>query len=392
MDPVTATKQNAGRYLLLMDINGTLCHRTDEKIPSVMASRCLQNHYMYERPGISAFMTTLKETNAYSIHMYSTIPRSSEVIRAVLPTHPDLHDDIVNHESHSEKSRKRPFHATCDFLSVWCDMMQQGYGLHNTILLDSDKEKICSFPGNGILIPGFNRHDVIEQTQHSLDAVLAYLIAVAKERPSDVRTYLLGRPFRMDMSMKTCGARAFAEDLSRAVEDLTLEKALFGDSDRGAENDDEDSDYENSEYDEDDSDSSEDEMESDDDSSTYESSGDDDDSKGTDADSDNKGTGTDEESMVKEAVSLREDRQHSPEAWIQWVSHFDAYCGRDPEKRDVDMCRSLHVSKRKDSPFPKTSCSARPRTSPGNESVNAGSLNGDTGSLSDAVGKLKMLD
>lgn len=69
---------------------------------------------------------------------------------------------------------------------------EYGFGMHNTLLIDSDLDKVKDFPKNSIVIKDYEESDVIKPTEDQSKILLEvrdYVYGLLEEC-NDVRTYL----------------------------------------------------------------------------------------------------------------------------------------------------------------------------------------------------------
>ena len=62
----------APKYLILLDLNGTICYRTEEPVPGVSPDLFVRRKHYYGRPGIDEFVRGLYETKDFKICVYSS--------------------------------------------------------------------------------------------------------------------------------------------------------------------------------------------------------------------------------------------------------------------------------------------------------------------------------
>ena len=89
----------------------------------------------------------------------------------------------------------KPVYATKRDLSKVFDhykCKEHGFGLHNTIMIDSDVEKVIDYPKNSIVIKPYEESEVRKPTEDQSEILLQvrdYLFGLL-ENENDVRTYL----------------------------------------------------------------------------------------------------------------------------------------------------------------------------------------------------------
>lgn len=67
------------KYLLLLDMNGTICYRHEEPVSGVRESLYLRRRYFYKRWGIREFIQGLHQTGRFTICVYTSMMKHNAV-------------------------------------------------------------------------------------------------------------------------------------------------------------------------------------------------------------------------------------------------------------------------------------------------------------------------
>lgn len=208
----------AQRYLILLDMNGTICYRLEEPVPGVPADLYVRHKHYYARGGAHAFVKALAGSGAYDVCVYSSMMEHN--VRAGLDAiFPHEVGRAIAHVLDRRMTKPDPrgeneWDTVRDMSKVWA--AHRGYGPERTILLDNEARKFQDTPRNGIVVPEFGAAEVRARKADTLKALQAYLLALARAAPTDVRAYLAANPL---------GAAAPARAKARAPD--KGEDALF---------------------------------------------------------------------------------------------------------------------------------------------------------------------
>jgi len=210
--PTASAHHHHGRYLVLLDMNGTLCYRSDNPIPGgANTAPCdlyVRNKFFYGRKGIVNFVDTLYKSGAFCLVPFSSMIQDSSQagvwarippgMRAMFPPtsithfHCFLQGDTCKPDPEMDKPDPE-WDTICDMDKVWKEL--PGFGPERTLLLDNDTRKFRDAPRNGILVPEYGPRQIQQEDHTTLDDLLAYLLRIADEQPDDVRDYLEAHPF-----------------------------------------------------------------------------------------------------------------------------------------------------------------------------------------------------
>lgn len=185
------------QYLLLIDLNGTMCHRARKRIKcSVQHSFRAKAYYVYPRPSLAIFMDTMQKKDTLDLYINTSITRDNAMLM-VKKLLPDQFDTLTPHLFGQEMSKPDPkgkerWDTMRDLNRVWNHLSK--YGPSNTIVVDNDAKKCRECLPNTILVPPFiNRRGL--RSIDVLPRLQDYLTQLADAQPEDVRTYLQRLPF-----------------------------------------------------------------------------------------------------------------------------------------------------------------------------------------------------
>lgn len=208
---------DGSKLLLLVDLNGTMCFRTETKIAQRQASLYIRKKHIYLRAGAESFLQTCSEHFNVCI-LTSMVKRNAD---AVL--------NLVNSEQYLAKVFDREYHkkdpegverwdTVRDIEKIFLE--QNGtFGYHNTVLLDNETRKIRDFIDNGILVGEYGLEEATNDQQGSLLPIQEYLLKMAaaykKDGFKDVRKWMNETPF----TDKKFGSKSLAGTLESRLND-----------------------------------------------------------------------------------------------------------------------------------------------------------------------------
>ena len=188
---------DGSKLLLLVDLNGTMCFRTETKIAQRQANLYIRKKHIYLRAGAESFLQTCSEHFNVCI-LTSMVKRNAD---AVL--------NLVNSEQYLAKVFDREYHkkdpegveswdTVRDVEKIFLE--ENGiFGFHNTVLLDNETRKIRDFIDNGILVGEYGLEEATNDQQGSLLPIQEYLLKMAaayrKDGFKDVRQWMNETPF-----------------------------------------------------------------------------------------------------------------------------------------------------------------------------------------------------
>ena len=161
--------------LLLIDLNGVVLHRSEERIMGVKEDLYLRNRYYYFRENLGPFLKAIG--NHFCIALYSSVTgRNLDVVRNVLDPGDCIFDYTFDREFNKMDEFGVESHDTIrDFHKIWD---QTGYECTNTIMLENDARKIREYPQIGILLPEFNESEVRRRDPKMLYDLESYLLTM----------------------------------------------------------------------------------------------------------------------------------------------------------------------------------------------------------------------
>lgn len=200
---VVPKASNTGKkYLLLADVNGTLCHRTNKQdISRVTPDIETRHNYIYRRPGVKSFVRWMNSNPYVDLCVSTSILEKNAIplLEELLP------EDFQNLGwlFHSEYTKTDPMgkHAWStvrDMDKIWhSSFCAYHYDPSNTIILDNDVDKCRDHSRNLIRIPPFINEDGL-QNEYVLDQLGEYLDRLGRSQPADARQYLTEYPFQYE--------------------------------------------------------------------------------------------------------------------------------------------------------------------------------------------------
>lgn len=77
------------RYLLLLDMNGTVCYRSEEPVPGVRPDLYVRRKFFYRRGGVGAFVSRLVGSGSFDVCVYTSMMAHNVVagLDAILPNY-----------------------------------------------------------------------------------------------------------------------------------------------------------------------------------------------------------------------------------------------------------------------------------------------------------------
>lgn len=181
------------KYLLLIDLNGTLCYRTDTRIENARESSYFNRRFFYARPGINEFISALHDTGMFELAVYSSAMKHNIVagLDAMLTTPNRTH---ITHVLDRMMSKPDPaggeFDTIRDMDKIWNELV--GFGPKRTVLLDNERGKFEK-GSVGIVVPEFEETEVLAAEEGSLDEIQRLLEDIALICPDDVGDYFRER-------------------------------------------------------------------------------------------------------------------------------------------------------------------------------------------------------
>ena len=183
------------KMLLLVDLNGAMWYRTEERISGVKHDTFFSHKYYYQRPGVASFFEKLHalpnvQIGVYSSMMHHNITQSFD---AILPNWKDLVDHVFDRGMNKkDPNGKHEWDTMRDMDKIWRSLPT--FGPKTTLIVDNEARKIQETPRNGIILPWF--HPNVDDAS-TLDKLQVYLTKMMKsfDENDDVRTYMEKIPF-----------------------------------------------------------------------------------------------------------------------------------------------------------------------------------------------------
>lgn len=235
---VNTEKIKPVKYLLLLDINGCLCHRLNERATNREDSDFRYKSYnVYKRPNMEYFVRYLDKAVSkcsLEIYFYTSMMKhnAKALLRNLLPgaEHSHYQNRIfdrswnINSLSHdkNEKECKRSFKTYNEKRSTMRDLSKiwerlPEFNSSNTIVFDTSSDKCKNYMANSIIIPPLVDKDTLMiKEDDTLLKMTKYLTQMFDCQPRDVRIYLRNHPFgSFTIQTHQRGKNSQAEDTSK---------------------------------------------------------------------------------------------------------------------------------------------------------------------------------
>lgn len=173
--------------LILLDIGGSILFRSEHLAPvSRKPDFKLRNHHHYFRPHFEEFICRLIEHPRVKLSFYTSITKrnalpilynlfEAPLLKRVKDSLFDLFDQDFNQPDGGEGKEKWATKRDLDRVFKHPKIAQMGFGYHNTLMIDSDAEKVRDYPLNSIVIKPYS---------------LAHLLLEKVSDPSEDQTLL----------------------------------------------------------------------------------------------------------------------------------------------------------------------------------------------------------
>lgn len=202
------------RYLVLLDMNGSLCYRTEEAVRGAREDLYVRRKYYYARRGIDKFVRALGTSGKFEICVYtSMMGHNAEAgLNAVLREREHISHVLDRKMNKPDPDGVNDWDTVRDMDKVWSRLT--GYGPERTLLVDNEERKFKDTPLNGIIVPEFGPREILSRDSSTLDALLTYMLQLGEDAPEDVRVYMRARPpFDVASSGKELTAPSTATDV-----------------------------------------------------------------------------------------------------------------------------------------------------------------------------------
>lgn len=186
----------AKKPLLLVDLNGTLGHRCEDRLRGAKEDLFVRRKYYYLRPDIIPF---LKEMSLhYDVAIYTSIQIQN--VRAVMDAMDRNYRCYITKLYDQSFCKKDPqgineWDTIRDMNKVWA---HSGNDITNTILLDNETRKFAEVPDNGIVVPEYGPQQARSKKRGTLSKLNNYLIELATVTSTlntDVRDFMKEFPY-----------------------------------------------------------------------------------------------------------------------------------------------------------------------------------------------------
>lgn len=206
-DGAEADTASGGKLLILLDMNGTLLHRSKTVLGGAARKADLSLgrgkggkgiHY-YFRPGARELVRTVCALGDHvSVGFYTSMQVSNAAPAVAALTGERENASLVYPREFNVKDPRgeNPWDTHRDLQRVWaCEgKVGHGFGATNTIMVDDTPRKMRHMPRNALLVPEFGEEAVERGGDAVLPDVLEYLVSLAAARPADVRDYMEMHP------------------------------------------------------------------------------------------------------------------------------------------------------------------------------------------------------
>ena len=198
-DAVRSCSKTA-RFLVLIDLNGSLVVRTKGRIPGLRHIHAKNGKYTYPRTHTFEFVERLSTNKSIafaiytSIHLHNAIPIIDAALSKSQTFHVYAGDEFNTPDPASGQwetkrcLRKVWAHASCRARGI-------DFGADNTIVIDNEAPKVRDCRSNAILIENCDEHLLKRGDDDSLLQLADYLEQLALNCKGDVRSYLKRLPF-----------------------------------------------------------------------------------------------------------------------------------------------------------------------------------------------------
>lgn len=243
-DDITRDKPPT-KYLLLLDINGALCHRMTKRAANREKNDFrFKTYHVYRRPNFASFIEyidSVLSSSAMEVYFYTSIVQHNAkgMIKRLLPRpeHSHYQDRIFDRSwnairptpSEKEKSPKKGSpkknvedETMRDLNKIWKRLPE--FDVTNTIIVDNSADKCENCMENSIIIPPFvDQKALTIQEDDTLIKLEQYLTQFVDDEPTDVRIYLHNHPFnssspeslKNDTKLEENGHDAGVSDVSK---------------------------------------------------------------------------------------------------------------------------------------------------------------------------------
>jgi hypothetical protein len=176
-DKLKLAVQRRDPILILIDIGGSILYRAGERLPIKRHLKSneycqIKMHHHYYRPHFDIFLAQLLDHPRVQLGFYTSIMRKNALpllfkimdLPALNPHRAkifEVFDQIYNvpiiHPSKPSYAKKRDLNQVLDHHKC----KEFGFGFHNTVMIDSDVDKVVDFKQNSIVLKEYELEDVL---------------------------------------------------------------------------------------------------------------------------------------------------------------------------------------------------------------------------------------
>lgn len=248
------------KYLLLLDINGALCHRMTKRATNRESNDFrFKSYHVYRRPNFTSFVEyidSVLSSSTMEVYFYTSIVQHNAegMIKRLFPRpeHSHYQDRIFDRsynvirpttlsekgKSHNKNCSKKDVKQETmrDLNKVWKRLPE--FDVTNTIIVDNSVDKCENCIENSIIVPTFvDSKTLAVQEDDTLIKLEHYLTQLVDDEPTDVRIYLRNHPFnsisyeslRNDTELES-GRSADVSDVSKQKKSIQSEAKLINES------------------------------------------------------------------------------------------------------------------------------------------------------------------
>lgn len=182
--------------LVLIEPNGTLFYRSEEEVQAgsreVHWEWYMHGRYYYLRPGVKRFLDKLQAHPRCVLYFYTSLSN---------PTCSDLFprlDDSISYFSADYCDKQVPDCPQKQLSRIWKTSFSigQGFGVRNTVLVESQYERCGSVKQGLVLMPPYDRHQLVNcQSKVPLQHLYTYLAELLSNSNYDLCAHMEAHPF-----------------------------------------------------------------------------------------------------------------------------------------------------------------------------------------------------
>lgn len=184
------------KYLVLLDMNGTLLVRTKQRLPRPH-SAILHDIYYYFREDAMEFVEELASNPFVTLAFYTSM-KASSAKPAVTALCRGASAELYPREFNKDDPRgSHSWDTMRDLEKIWATTGRAGCGFDetNTIVVEDTVRKMREHPHNVVVVPTYTEISVVRNKDDALRQLSRYFKTLFESQTSDVRTYLQAKPF-----------------------------------------------------------------------------------------------------------------------------------------------------------------------------------------------------